>query len=87
LSTSITWERTASRPETGLLISSDYKIAAITLTLWKKDRNEMDAIRRYAEGRNMQLVRTYSDEARSGLNIEGRNGLRDLIRQWRLGGR
>ena len=41
--------------------------------------NQMDAIRRYAEGRNMQLVRTYSDEARSGLNIEGRNGLRDLI--------
>ena len=39
----------------------------------------MDTIRRYAEGRNMQLVRTYSDEARSGLNIEGRNGLRDLI--------
>ncbi len=41
--------------------------------------NQMDAIRRYAEGRNMQLVRTYSDEARSGLNIEGRSGLRDLI--------
>jgi len=28
----------------------------------------------------MEIVRTYSDEARSGLNIEGRNGLRDLIR-------
>ena len=41
--------------------------------------NQMDTIRRYAEGRNMQTVRTYSDEARSGLNIEGRNGLRDLI--------
>lgn len=39
----------------------------------------MDAICRYAESRNMQLVRTYSDGARSGLNIEGRNGLRDLI--------
>jgi DNA invertase Pin-like site-specific DNA recombinase len=42
--------------------------------------NQMDAIGRYAESRNMQIVRTYSDEARSGLNIEGRNGLRDLIR-------
>jgi DNA invertase Pin-like site-specific DNA recombinase len=41
--------------------------------------NQMDAIGRYAESRNMQIVRTYSDEARSGLNIEGRNGLRDLI--------
>ena len=45
--------------------------------------NQMDAIRRYAEGRNMQIVRTYSDEARSGLNIEGRNGLRDLISRCR----
>jgi DNA invertase Pin-like site-specific DNA recombinase len=40
----------------------------------------MDVIRRYAEPRKMQTVRTYSDEARSGLNIEARNGLRDLIR-------
>src|ERR1700678_997540 len=41
--------------------------------------NQTDAIGRYAESRNMQIVRTYSDEARSGLNIKGRNGLRDLI--------
>ena len=27
----------------------------------------------------MQIIRTYSDEARSGLNIEGRNGLRQLL--------
>jgi DNA invertase Pin-like site-specific DNA recombinase len=33
--------------------------------------NQMDAIRRYAEAREMRIVRTYSDEARSGLNIEG----------------
>src|SRR5271157_5359537 len=41
--------------------------------------NQMDTVGRYADGRKMQIVRTYSDEARSGLNIEGRNGLRDLI--------
>jgi DNA invertase Pin-like site-specific DNA recombinase len=41
--------------------------------------NQMDVLRRYAEARNMQIVRTYSDEARSGLNIEGRKGLRDLL--------
>ena len=41
--------------------------------------NQMDVLRRYAESRNMQIVRTYSDEARSGLNIEGRNGLRELL--------
>src|ERR1700722_14233638 len=42
--------------------------------------NQTDAMGRYADGRKMQIVRTYSDEARSGLNIEGRNGLRELIR-------
>jgi DNA invertase Pin-like site-specific DNA recombinase len=42
--------------------------------------NQVEAIRRYAESRHMQVVRTYSDEARSGLNIEGRHGLRDLIK-------
>ena len=41
--------------------------------------NQVDAIRRYADSRHMQVVRTYSDEARSGLNFEGRHGLRDLI--------
>lgn len=41
--------------------------------------NQTEAIRQYAESRNMQIVCTYSDEARSGLNIEGRNGLRELI--------
>jgi len=47
--------------------------------------NQMDAMGRYADGRKMQIVRTYSDEARSGLNIEGRNGLRDLIRDVETG--
>jgi DNA invertase Pin-like site-specific DNA recombinase len=42
--------------------------------------NQMDTIRRYADGRGLSIVRTYSDEARSGLNIEGRSGLRELLR-------
>ena len=42
--------------------------------------NQIDTISRYADTRKMQIVRTYSDEARSGLNIEGRTGLRNLIR-------
>ena len=41
--------------------------------------NQMDVLRRYAEARSTKIVRTYSDEARSGLNIEGRNGLRQLL--------
>src|SRR5271170_6261549 len=41
--------------------------------------NQTDVLRRYAEARSMQIIRTYSDEARSGLNIEGRSGLRQLL--------
>ena len=41
--------------------------------------NQIDALRRYAEARSMEIIRTYSDEARSGLNIEGRNGLCQLL--------
>src|SRR3984885_11348000 len=47
--------------------------------------NQTDTMGRYADGRKMQIVCTYSDEARSGLNIEGRNGLRDLIRDVETG--
>jgi DNA invertase Pin-like site-specific DNA recombinase len=41
--------------------------------------NQADAIRNYAEQHGMEIVRTYSDAGKSGLNIEGRKGLRQLI--------
>lgn len=41
--------------------------------------NQSDAIRRYAEQRGYEIVRTYVDAGRSGLNIEGRSGLTRLI--------
>jgi DNA invertase Pin-like site-specific DNA recombinase len=47
--------------------------------------NQMEVLRRYAEARGMEIVRTYSDEARSGLNIEGRGGLRELLRDVETG--
>src|SRR5271165_1228826 len=42
--------------------------------------NQADTMRRFAEARGMEVVRTYSDAARSGLNLEGREGLRELLR-------
>src|SRR5580765_3692025 len=42
--------------------------------------NQTDAMRRYGEARCMEIVRTYSDAARSGLKLEGRDGLRELLR-------
>ena len=41
--------------------------------------NQADAIRQYAERRGIEIVRTYADEGRSGLRLDGRNALKQLI--------
>jgi DNA invertase Pin-like site-specific DNA recombinase len=41
--------------------------------------NQRAAIQRYADERGMVIVRRYSDEGRSGLDLEGRAGLRQLL--------
>lgn len=41
--------------------------------------NQSDAISRYAEQHEIEIVRTYSDEGKSGLRLAGRNGLKNLI--------
>jgi DNA invertase Pin-like site-specific DNA recombinase len=41
--------------------------------------NQSDIIYRYAESRNMEIVETYADHGRSGLNITGRDGLSQLV--------
>jgi len=41
--------------------------------------NQREAFRQYAERRGMMIVRTYTDAGKSGLRIEGRNALKQLI--------
>jgi len=41
--------------------------------------NQADIIREYARKHNLEIVRTYTDEGKSGLNIAGRRGLKELI--------
>jgi len=41
--------------------------------------NQMDVIREYAIRRNMEIVITYSDEGKSGLNIQGRDALAQML--------
>jgi DNA invertase Pin-like site-specific DNA recombinase len=41
--------------------------------------NQADAIRRYAVERGIEIVRTYADEGKSGLRIDGRDALKQLI--------
>lgn len=42
--------------------------------------NQADKIREYAHRRGIQIVRTYADEGKSGLSIDGRQALQQLIR-------
>ncbi|WP_227871332.1 recombinase family protein [Novimethylophilus kurashikiensis] len=47
--------------------------------------NQRDKIREYAARRGIEIVRTYADEGKSGLNIGGRQSLQQLIRDVELG--
>lgn len=41
--------------------------------------NQEDVIREYAQRRGFEIVRTYADEGKSGLNVAGRDSLRRMI--------
>lgn len=41
--------------------------------------NQADRIREYAQRRGIQIVKTYADEGKSGLRIDGRHALQQLI--------
>ena len=41
--------------------------------------NQSDVIRSYAKRHNMEIVATFSDEGKSGLQLKGREALRELI--------
>ncbi|MBB5698520.1 DNA invertase Pin-like site-specific DNA recombinase [Sphingomonas yantingensis] len=41
--------------------------------------NQSTAIRRYAEANGYEIVRTYKDDGKSGLNLSGRSGLKLLL--------
>lgn len=41
--------------------------------------NQAETIRRYAEERGLSIIRTYTDEGKSGLTIDGRGALQRLI--------
>jgi DNA invertase Pin-like site-specific DNA recombinase len=47
--------------------------------------NQMDVIREYAKRRGLEIVQTYSDEGKSGLNIQGRDSLSQMIQDVQTG--
>src|SRR4051794_35123845 len=48
-------------------------------------RNQNDKIREYANQRGFEIVKTYADEGKSGLRIDGRPALQSLIRDVQTG--
>src|SRR5438270_1284969 len=47
--------------------------------------NQIEAIAAYAARQNLTIVRTYADEGRSGLTLDGRDALQALINDVRSG--
>ena len=47
--------------------------------------NQADKIREYADHRGIEIVRTYADEGKSGLRIDGRQALQRLIQDVQAG--
>jgi DNA invertase Pin-like site-specific DNA recombinase len=47
--------------------------------------NQADAIANYAKEHGMVIVRTFADEGKSGLNLEGRAGLLSLLSEVQTG--
>src|SRR3546814_8359941 len=41
--------------------------------------NQSEAMRQYAERRGIEIVRSYADEGRSGLRLDGRDALKQLV--------
>ena len=47
--------------------------------------NQSDRIQRYAQERGITIVRTYADHGKSGLRVDGRDALKQLIDDVRAG--
>src|SRR5437762_4223383 len=47
--------------------------------------NQMDVIKEYAKRRGLEIIKEYSDEGKSGLNIQGRDSLAQMIKDVQAG--
>ena len=47
--------------------------------------NQLDRIKEYAARRNMEIVRVFEDAGKSGLNVRGRESLRQMIAEVETG--
>src|SRR4051812_11882085 len=74
----IDWEKT-SDPPISLVPAAEYVRMSTEHQRYSTDNQQM-AIHRYAEKRGYQIVRTYADEGKSGLRLDGRDAIKQLLR-------
>jgi hypothetical protein len=83
-------KRRKQHPEivTGQTILRPISVAAYVRTATQHQHlasNQMDVIRKYAKRCGMQIVKEYSDEGKSGMNIQDRESLAQMIRDVKSG--
>lgn len=67
-----------TRPHDGTARAAEY-VRMSTEHQKYSTENQADAIREYAARRGFEIVRTYADAGKSGLSLEGRDALKQLI--------
>lgn len=84
----INWDEpeTGSTPGASQLIRAAQYVRMSTEHQQYSTDNQAEAIASYAAKRSYQIVRTYADEGKSGLNIAGRAGLQQLLHDIEGGG-
>jgi len=73
------WRTRSKRRPDGALAVAQYVRMSTDHQRYSTE-NQRDAIQQYAVQHGMAIVRTYADEGKSGLNLEHREGLKQLIR-------
>jgi DNA invertase Pin-like site-specific DNA recombinase len=74
----ISWDKTSETADT-LVPAAEYVRMSTEHQRYSTD-NQRSAISRYAEKRGYEIVKTYADEGTSGLRLDGRDALKQLLR-------
>lgn len=76
----IKWDDEVDPPEAvkGSILAAEYVRMSTEHQKYSTD-NQSAAIRKYADKRGFEIVRTYADEGKSGLRLEGRDALKQLL--------
>lgn len=75
----ISWEEEEGKPPPGKTPRAAQYVRMSTEHQQYSTDNQAEAIARYAAKRGYEIVRTYADEGKSGLNIAGRAALQQLL--------